>query len=263
MGRMIESGANGTAPGSPSGCTRTKLPAAMARRTRTFTSRRGVLESEWQQGVAWSFRRHALHGRVTAEPSQHSDAPGKLRKRVASDSRLGPAATVRPRGGCRMRGGLLRCWIRIERSIPSCRVRCGSSGVEALQSDGADESGRRSDQFWILVLSQGSAEVDCGETDSRTQRLRGIRNRIVRRSDCRRAANTPMLWWKLHGEAYEPLLHRFSKTHAVQTLIASPRSAANYPELACLGSEAQRAVDEYRLPRQRWLYARAKPVLQL
>jgi len=68
---------------------------------------------------------------------------------------------------------------------------------------------------------------------------------------------------EIHGEAYEPLLQRFSKTHVVQTLIASPRSTENYPELACLGSEAIRAVAEYRLPGQRWLYARARQVSQI
>jgi predicted RNA methylase len=60
---------------------------------------------------------------------------------------------------------------------------------------------------------------------------------------------------EIHGDAYEPLLERFSKTHAVRTLAASARSANDYPELACLGGDAARAVAEYRSPGQRWLYA--------
>ena len=39
---------------------------------------------------------------------------------------------------------------------------------------------------------------------------------------------------ELHGEAYEPLLNRFSRTHDVRISMASPRLAEDYPELACL-----------------------------
>ena len=60
---------------------------------------------------------------------------------------------------------------------------------------------------------------------------------------------------EIHGEAYDPLVERFSKTHAIQTLVASGRSIADYPELECLGEQAPRALKEYRLEGQRWLYA--------
>jgi hypothetical protein len=63
---------------------------------------------------------------------------------------------------------------------------------------------------------------------------------------------------EIHGDAYEPLLQRFSKTHQVQTLIATERSASDYPELACLGADGSRAVIEYRSPGQRWLFATAR-----
>ena len=63
---------------------------------------------------------------------------------------------------------------------------------------------------------------------------------------------------ELHDDAYQPLLERFSRTHTVQTIAASPRLASDYPELACLGEDAARAVAEYRLEGQRWLYARAR-----
>ena len=60
---------------------------------------------------------------------------------------------------------------------------------------------------------------------------------------------------EIHGDAYEPLRERFSKTHAVRTLVASERSASDYSELACLGADGACAVAEYRPPGQRWLYA--------
>jgi hypothetical protein len=63
---------------------------------------------------------------------------------------------------------------------------------------------------------------------------------------------------EIHGDAYEPLLGRFSKTHAARTFVASPRSASDYPELACLGGDSARAVAEYRAPGQRWLYASSR-----
>lgn len=58
-----------------------------------------------------------------------------------------------------------------------------------------------------------------------------------------------------HGDSYEPLRQCFSETHAIQTLVASPRSASDYPELACLGDDAHRAVAEYRPAGQQWLFA--------
>jgi hypothetical protein len=60
---------------------------------------------------------------------------------------------------------------------------------------------------------------------------------------------------EIHGEAYDPLLERFSKTHVIQTLVASGRSIADYLELECLGEQAPRALKEYRPEGQRWLYA--------
>lgn len=64
---------------------------------------------------------------------------------------------------------------------------------------------------------------------------------------------------EIHGDAYEPLLERFAKTHAVRTFMASPRSPDDYPELAHMLGNAARAVSEYRPPCQRWLYAKALP----
>jgi predicted RNA methylase len=63
---------------------------------------------------------------------------------------------------------------------------------------------------------------------------------------------------EIHGNAHEPLLERFSKTHAVQTLAASARLAADYPELASLGADAPLAVVEHREPGQCWLYAASR-----
>jgi predicted RNA methylase len=63
---------------------------------------------------------------------------------------------------------------------------------------------------------------------------------------------------EIHDGAYEPLVERFSKTHAVRTLVAAPRSASDYPELECLGADAGRAVAEYRPPSQRWLHASSR-----
>jgi hypothetical protein len=61
-----------------------------------------------------------------------------------------------------------------------------------------------------------------------------------------------------HGEAYEPLLARFSKTHLVETFTASERSASKYPELACLGRDAELGICEFRPARQRWLFASSR-----
>jgi predicted RNA methylase len=63
---------------------------------------------------------------------------------------------------------------------------------------------------------------------------------------------------EIHGDVYEPLRERFSKTHTVQTVVASDRSATDYPELMWLGNDAPRAVKEYRSPGQSWLYARSR-----
>jgi hypothetical protein len=65
---------------------------------------------------------------------------------------------------------------------------------------------------------------------------------------------------EIHGDAYEPLLGRFSKTHTVRTLVASSRSASDYLELACLGDDAALAVTEHRPPGQRWLFAASRGV---
>ena len=62
---------------------------------------------------------------------------------------------------------------------------------------------------------------------------------------------------EIHGDAYEPLHERFSRTHKVQTLVAAERSADDYPELASLGTDAARAVREYRNPGQQWIYAQS------
>jgi hypothetical protein len=62
---------------------------------------------------------------------------------------------------------------------------------------------------------------------------------------------------EVHLDAYEPLLERFSKTHIVETFVASDRSGSEYQELACLGKDADRAVCEYRPAAQRWLFAKS------
>lgn len=63
---------------------------------------------------------------------------------------------------------------------------------------------------------------------------------------------------EIHGEAYDPLFVRFSRTHTVQTFIASERSASEYAELLSLGRDADLAICEYRPPRQRWLFAKSR-----
>ena len=63
---------------------------------------------------------------------------------------------------------------------------------------------------------------------------------------------------EIHLDAYEPLFARFSKTHIVQTFVASDRSVSEYSELSCLGGDADRAVCEYRPAGQRWLFARSR-----
>src|ERR1700733_5808599 len=51
---------------------------------------------------------------------------------------------------------------------------------------------------------------------------------------------------EIHGDAYDPLFARFSKTHIVQTMIASNRSGSSYAELSCLGGDADLGICEYR-----------------
>jgi hypothetical protein len=63
---------------------------------------------------------------------------------------------------------------------------------------------------------------------------------------------------ELHGEARDLLERRFAASHDVQIIPSSGRSANDYPELACLGPDAGRAVAEYRDQGQEWLYARAR-----
>ena len=66
---------------------------------------------------------------------------------------------------------------------------------------------------------------------------------------------------EVHGNAYEPLLTRFSRTHTVQTVVTSPRSADDYPELASLAGDALLGVVEHREPGQCWLYASTRESL--
>jgi hypothetical protein len=66
---------------------------------------------------------------------------------------------------------------------------------------------------------------------------------------------------ELHGNAHDPLLERFSKTHAVQTLVTSARSATDYPELASMGDDAPLGLVEHREPGQSWLYASSRESL--
>jgi hypothetical protein len=63
---------------------------------------------------------------------------------------------------------------------------------------------------------------------------------------------------EIHGDAYEPLRARFSKTHLVETFTASDRVAGEYAELACLGRDADLGICEYRPAGQRWLFARSR-----
>lgn len=63
---------------------------------------------------------------------------------------------------------------------------------------------------------------------------------------------------ELHGNVHDIMIQRFSRTHDVQTIPASARVASDYAELAHLGSDAARAVAEYRQAGQRWLFAKAR-----
>ncbi len=63
---------------------------------------------------------------------------------------------------------------------------------------------------------------------------------------------------EIHMDAYEPLLERFSKTHAVEPFVASPRLGSEYSELSCLGLDADLAVCEHRPVGQRWLFAKSR-----
>jgi hypothetical protein len=63
---------------------------------------------------------------------------------------------------------------------------------------------------------------------------------------------------EIHLNAYEPLLARFSKTHIVQTFVATPRLGSEYSELACLGRDADLGICEYRPAGQRWLFAKSR-----
>ncbi len=58
-----------------------------------------------------------------------------------------------------------------------------------------------------------------------------------------------------HGDSFQILYARFSRTHRVQSITASARSAREYPELSVLGSDGERAVAEYRVAGQQWLFA--------
>lgn len=66
---------------------------------------------------------------------------------------------------------------------------------------------------------------------------------------------------EIHGNAYEPLLTRFSRTHGVRTLVSAPRSADDYPELADLAGDAPLAIVEHREPGQCWIYASTREPL--
>jgi hypothetical protein len=58
-----------------------------------------------------------------------------------------------------------------------------------------------------------------------------------------------------HGDSFGILHERFSRTHQVQSFTARERSAREYPELSVLGLDGERAVAEYRVPGQQWLFA--------
>ena len=66
---------------------------------------------------------------------------------------------------------------------------------------------------------------------------------------------------EIHMDAYEPLLDRFSKTHSLETFVASPRLGNEYPELSCLGRDADLAVCEHRPAGQRWIFAKSRESL--
>jgi hypothetical protein len=61
-----------------------------------------------------------------------------------------------------------------------------------------------------------------------------------------------------HGDSYQLLLARFSKTHLVESFTATDRAASEYAELACLGRDADLGICEYRPAGQRWLFARSR-----
>jgi hypothetical protein len=63
---------------------------------------------------------------------------------------------------------------------------------------------------------------------------------------------------EIHLDAYDPLFERFSRTHQVETFVATDRKSSEYPsDLACLGDRADLAICEHRPAGQRWLYARS------
>jgi hypothetical protein len=61
---------------------------------------------------------------------------------------------------------------------------------------------------------------------------------------------------EIHGGTYEALVERFSYTHELRTIAASPRSVEDFPEAQLFAEGATRVVTENRDPHQRWLYAR-------
>ena len=63
---------------------------------------------------------------------------------------------------------------------------------------------------------------------------------------------------EIHGSACATLRDRFSKTHDVQLFVSRDRSAADYPELACLAANGPRAVSEHRPHGQQWLFAESR-----
>jgi len=62
---------------------------------------------------------------------------------------------------------------------------------------------------------------------------------------------------EIHLDTYEPLVERFSKTHKIQTFIASPRLGSEYSELSCLGRDADLGICEFRPEGQRWILAKS------
>lgn len=61
-------------------------------------------------------------------------------------------------------------------------------------------------------------------------------------------------------DGYKSVCSLFAPSHSVETYEAAPRDAAEYPELAFLGADATRAIEEWRDAGQRWVFLKSRGV---
>lgn len=59
-------------------------------------------------------------------------------------------------------------------------------------------------------------------------------------------------------DMHDELSTRFTATHEIQTISARTPHPGEYEELKSLGSDAAKAISEYRNPEQKWLYLKAR-----